>query len=76
MVEISLSSGESNPKDPKRIWTIRSRGHVVTDHELWVKTLRENAMDKSLKSSKPEQPKQLGVVDLKEDTCHQIMNFG
>jgi hypothetical protein len=47
---------------------------VATDRELQVKTLWENTKEKSLKSSKPEQPKQLGVVDLKEDTCHQIMN--
>jgi hypothetical protein len=63
-------------KDPKRIWTIRSRGYVATDRELRVKTLWENTKEKSLKSSKPEQPKQLGVIDLKEDTCHQIVNSG
>jgi hypothetical protein len=45
---------------------------VATDRELWVEALWENAKKKSLKSSKPEQPKQPGTVDLWEDTCHQI----
>jgi hypothetical protein len=47
----------------------------VTDHELQVKTLQENVMDKSLKSSKPNNRSRLGDIDLKEDTCHHIMKL-
>jgi hypothetical protein len=36
----------------------------VIDCELQVKILWESTKDESLKSSKPEQPKQLGVIDL------------
>jgi hypothetical protein len=51
-------------------------GHVAKDHELWVKSLWENMKDEGLKSSKPEQPKQLGVVDPWEDMCHWIIDSG
>jgi hypothetical protein len=28
-------------EEPRRIWTVRSRGYMVKDRELWVKVLRE-----------------------------------
>jgi hypothetical protein len=40
------------------------KGHVVKDRELWVKSLWENAKEKGLKSSKPEQLKRTIVIDL------------
>jgi hypothetical protein len=40
------------------------KGHVAKDRELWVKSLWENVKEKGLKSSKPEQPKQMIVIDL------------
>jgi hypothetical protein len=41
-----------------------------------VEALWENMKEKILNSSKPEQKKQSGVIDLREDTCHQIMDSG
>ena len=43
---------------------------MLADRELWVEAVQENAKEKSLKLSKPEQSMQLGTVDLWEDTCH------
>jgi len=41
-----------------------------------VRSLHEKAKEKDLKSSKPEPSKRTIVVDLEEDMCHQIMDFG
>jgi hypothetical protein len=49
---------------------------VVKDREFRVKSLWENAKEKGLTSSKPKQPKRTIVIDLEEDRCHQIMDFG
>jgi hypothetical protein len=45
-------------------------------HEFRVKSLEEKMKDKGLKSPKPEQPKQTKAVNLEEDKCHQIVEFG
>jgi hypothetical protein len=49
---------------------------VARDHEFWVKSLWENVKEKGLTSSKPEQLKRMIVIDLEEDRCHQIVDFG
>jgi hypothetical protein len=58
-VRRSLKLAEARrAEEPKGIWTVRSRRrHVSKNRGLWVKVLRENAKEESLKSSKPEQPK-------------------
>jgi hypothetical protein len=38
--------------------------------ELRVKAFQENTKEKGLKSLKLEHPKQMGVIDLREDMCH------
>ena len=48
----------------------------MKDNEFWVNSLWENAKEKGLTSSKPEQLKQMTIIDLGEDRCHQIMDFG
>jgi hypothetical protein len=58
---------ESEPSDLER--------RHVEDHEFRVKSLWENVKEKGLTSSKPEQSKQMIVIDLEEDKCHQIMDF-
>jgi hypothetical protein len=46
------------------------------DCRLQVKALREKVKVESLKLSNPEEPKRFIVVDLREDTCRQIVNSG
>jgi hypothetical protein len=63
-------------EEPKVSGLLDPERDVAIDRKLWVEALRENVKEKSLKLPKPEQQNQSRTVDLREDTCHQIVDSG